>query len=133
MFSRGDEEEAQEPSGVGSWIFAFVAPIAATLVKLGISRSREFLADETGAELSGDPTALADALLKLERAAQVVPSSAAQPATASLFIVNPLAARGSSFRMLFSTHPPVEARVDRLMTMASHRPTSRRRRALLTL
>jgi heat shock protein HtpX len=95
---------------------ALVAPIAATLIQMGISRSREYLADETGARTSGDPEALARALLKLERAAAVVPSRSA-PATASLFIVNPFGALESASR-LFSTHPRTEERVARLMALA---------------
>jgi heat shock protein HtpX len=94
-----------------------VAPLAATLVQLGISRSREFLADEAGARLSGDPEALACALERLHLSAQRVPGEA-QPATASLFIVSPLAGAGSLLQ-LFSTHPAIEERVRRLRAMAS--------------
>ncbi|AUX47981.1 protease [Sorangium cellulosum] len=110
-----DEEGASPLSGLA---LAIVAPIAATLVQLGISRSREFMADETGAKLSGDPEALASALSKLERGAEIVPSEAARPATASLFIVNPLTGAGSLLRW-FSTHPTTEERVSRLLSMAA--------------
>lgn len=95
---------------------ALVAPLAATLVQLGISRSREYLADEAGARISGDPEGLASALEKLARNAERVPGEA-EPATASLFIVNPLAGAGGLLK-LFSTHPPVEERVRRLRAMA---------------
>jgi heat shock protein HtpX len=95
-----------------------VAPIVATLIQLGISRSREYLADETGAEISGDPLALASALDRLDHAAHVVPSEAAAPATASLFIVNPFAG-GAQMARLFSTHPPTEERIARLRALAS--------------
>jgi heat shock protein HtpX len=93
-----------------------LAPIAATLIQLAVSRSREFEADHTGAEVSGDPMALASALRKLERATQVVPAQTAQPAFAHLYIVNPLG--GRTLAGLFSTHPPVEERIRRLEAMA---------------
>ena len=109
-----DEEEGGSP--LGALAMAFVAPIAATLIQLGISRSREFLADETGAQLSGDPEALARALEKLELAAHHVPGEA-QPATASLYIVNPLAGL-SGLAGWFSTHPPMRERIERLRAMA---------------
>ncbi len=94
----------------------FLAPIAATLIQLAVSRSREYEADRTGAEVSGDPLALASALRKLERATSVVPSQTATPAFAHLYIVNPL--KGQGFATLFSTHPPVEERIRRLEAMA---------------
>ncbi|MBI5542448.1 MAG: zinc metalloprotease HtpX [Deltaproteobacteria bacterium] len=120
------DEEGEGGSAAGGLFLALVAPLAATLVQLGISRSREYLADEKGARLAGDPEALASALLKLEHAAQVVvPVAEPRPATASLFIVNPL--RGQSLLRLFSTHPPVEERVRRLREMsgAGSRPLIR--------
>jgi heat shock protein HtpX len=89
-----------------------VAPIAATLVQLGISRSREYLADQTAARLTGEPEGLARALEKLQFVAEWVPSHA-EPATASLFIVSPLSG-GSSLLKLFSTHLPMEERIMRL-------------------
>lgn len=119
--SRDDEGEGG--SAAGGLLLALVAPIAATLVQLGISRSREYMADETGARIGGDPGALADALEKLEAAAQVVPAEPA-PATASLFIVNPL--RGGAVLSLFSTHPPVEERVRRLRELQGRMPGSPR-------
>ena len=108
-----DEEEG---SGAAGLLFALVAPIGATLVQLGISRSREYVADETGARLSGDPLALASALEKLHREAEEVPGHA-EPATASLYIVNPFGALGGLTR-LFSTHPPAEERIRRLRALA---------------
>jgi len=108
-----DEEEG---SGATGLLFALVAPIGATLVQLGISRSREYVADETGARLSGDPLALASALEKLHREAEEVPGHA-EPATASLYIVNPFGALGGLTR-LFSTHPPAEERIRRLRALA---------------
>jgi heat shock protein HtpX len=117
LFGGSDRDE--EGDGGGGILVALVAPIAATLIQMGISRSREFLADETGARTSGDPEALARALLKLERAAAVVPSGST-PATASLYIVNPFGALERASR-LFSTHPRTEERVARLLELARRR------------
>jgi len=109
-----DEEEA---SPAGGLLFALVAPIGATLVQLGISRSREYLADEAGACISGDPLALASALQKLHRSAELAPAGAgAEPAAASLCIVNPFGGLRGLVR-LFSTHPPAEERIRRLLAM----------------
>jgi heat shock protein HtpX len=97
-----------------------LGPLAATLIQLGISRSREYLADETGARLSGDPLALASALERLDAVAHAGPSQRAQPATASLFIVNPFAG-GARISRLFATHPSTEQRVARLRALAAGR------------
>lgn len=96
-------------------VTAVLAPIAAMLIQMAISRSREYAADESGAKVSGDPLALASALKKLEMASRALPMPAAGPATAHLFIVNPLSAR--SLANLFSTHPPIAERVARLERM----------------
>jgi len=106
-----------EGSPAGNLLFMLVAPIGATLVQLGISRSREYLADETGARLTGDPLALASALARLQRSAEAVPAQAA-PATASLFIVNPFGGALAGLARLFSTHPPAEERIRRLEALA---------------
>jgi len=111
------QDESEEGSPAGSLALAFVAPLAATLVQLGISRSREYLADETGARLSGDPEALASALEKLHLKAAFVPGDV-QPASASLFIVNPFAGMGGALLKLFSTHPPMQERIRRLRELA---------------
>lgn len=111
---RGDDEEG--PGLAGGLIMAIIAPIAATLVQMAVSRSREFLADEAGARLSEKPLGLASALAKLQQSTQRMPMDA-NPATAHLFIVNPLSS--SSVLALFSTHPPVEERIARLKAMAS--------------
>lgn len=103
-------------------MLALVAPFAATLVQLGISRSREYLADEVGARISGDPEALASALRKLERGSQLIPTENPHPATSSMFIVNPLAGTGTVLK-LFSTHPSTEERVSRLLAMTQNRQT----------
>jgi heat shock protein HtpX len=113
----GAASDDDAPSPVAALALAFVAPIAATLVQLGISRSREYLADETGARISGDPEALASALEKLEAAAGVIPAAASAPATASLFIVNPFTGAGGIVR-LFSTHPSTRERVLRLRALS---------------
>lgn len=112
IFGGGQDDDAPNP--IAALALAFIAPIAATLVQLGISRSREFLADETGARLSNDPEALASALEKLDRTAHFVPPATAAPATASLFIVNPFSGTRSRLTNLFSTHPPMAERVRRL-------------------
>lgn len=93
-----------------------IAPIAALLIQMAISRSREFGADEGGARICGKPLALARALAKLERSARMMPMDA-NPATAHMFIVNPFSARGIA--NLFSTHPPIEERIARLQEMAA--------------
>ncbi len=116
MLGGQSDEEGERHAGSGL-LFALLAPIAATLVQLGISRSREYLADETGARLAGDPEGLASALMKLERGRAVVPVLDPKPATASLFIVNPLFGMGSLWSA-FSTHPSTEDRVRRLMELA---------------
>ena len=118
LFGARDGEE--EGSGASGLLFALVAPFGAMLVQLGISRSREYLADQAGARLSGDPLALASALEKLQREAEEAPVQA-EPAAASLYIVNPFGALGGLTR-LFSTHPPAEERVRRLRAMALETP-----------
>jgi heat shock protein HtpX len=117
LLGGNQEDEEESGSGAGGLLMMFVAPMLATLIQLGISRAREYMADETGAKISGDPEALARALEKLEHGAAVFPAETAQPATASLFIVNPLAG-GSRMLNLFSTHPPMEERIRRLRGLA---------------
>jgi len=112
---RADDEEAG-PSPLAGLVGIMIAPFAAMLVQLAISRSREFLADESGARISGNPLALASALRKIESWSQAVPMSVGSPATAHLFIVNPFS--GGWISALFSTHPAIEARVRRLAAMA---------------
>jgi len=114
MFGGGDDEEGGNP--IGELLLVIVAPIAATLIQLGISRAREFQADELGARILGDPLPLASALEKIEWAAQRG-FMQMNPATASLYIVNPLSGAGGMMRW-FSTHPPTEERIARLRAMA---------------
>jgi heat shock protein HtpX len=99
---------------IGLILMAILAPIAATVIQMAISRSREFLADAGGARISGKPYGLAGALEKLQRASQAIPMDA-NPSTAHMFIVNPLT--GGSLMSLFSTHPPLEERIARLKSM----------------
>ncbi len=114
---RGDDEEDRGGGIIGMLFLIIVAPIAAMIIQLAISRSREYAADRGGAEICGHPLALADALRKLERGVQMLPMEA-NAATSHLFIANPL--RGGLMG-LFSTHPPMEERIHRLEAMAGIR------------
>jgi len=113
-FGRRDDEDSGGGGLLGLLFMAILAPIAATLIQLAISRSREYFADSTGAAVAGSPSGLARALEKLHYASQRLPMDA-NPATAHLFIVNPLT--GGSLVNLFSTHPPIEERIRRLRRM----------------
>jgi len=115
FFGGGGRDEEDRGGGMLGFLFlTILAPIAAMLIQLAISRSREFQADESGAQLSHKPYALASALQKLEVAANRLPMDA-NPATSHLFIVNPL--RGNALFRLFSTHPPIEERIARLRAL----------------
>jgi heat shock protein HtpX len=115
---RGDDDDGGGIGGmIGSLALAIIAPIAAMLIQMAVSRSREYQADASGAEICGRPLALAGALGKLHIASQTVPMLAARPATAHMFIVNPLT--GGGLASLFSTHPPMEERIARLEAMAT--------------
>lgn len=115
IFGGGRSRDDEGAGGlIGALALIILAPIAATILQLAVSRSREYGADATGAQICGDPHALADALAKLERGVQAFPDDA-HPASASLFIVNPLS--GRSVTRLFSTHPPTEERIRRLRAM----------------
>ena len=115
MFGSRDDEEGG--GGLfGTLAMAIIAPIAAMLIQMAVSRSREYLADEGGAKMCGHPLALANALRKLDSGSRSLPMQEARPATAHLFIVNPLTAGG--LLQLFSTHPPMEDRIARLERMA---------------
>jgi heat shock protein HtpX len=113
-FGRRDDEDSGGGGVLGLLAMAILAPIAATLIQLAISRAREYFADSTGAAIAGAPSGLARALEKLHYASQRLPMDA-NPATAHLFIVNPLT--GGSLANLFSTHPPIEERIRRLRRM----------------
>jgi heat shock protein HtpX len=111
--SNDDDEEGNPIAGL---LGIIIAPIAASLIQMAISRSREFLADEAGARLSGNPLALASALRKIEAWSQQVPMHSGTPATAHLFIINPFS--GGGIARLFSTHPATQARIEKLEEMA---------------
>ncbi len=110
---RSNDDEGSHPAA--ALLGIIVAPIAAMLIQMAISRSREFLADAAGARLSGNPLALASALRKIQGFAKEVPMHHGSPATAHLFIINPFT--GGGFAKLFSTHPPTEERIARLEAM----------------
>jgi heat shock protein HtpX len=115
----GVNRDDEEGGGgiIGLIAMAVLAPIAAMLIQMAISRSREYQADATGAHLAGHPQGLARALEKLEYAAKRIPMEAS-PQTAHMFIVNPLS--GRSLLTLFSTHPPIEKRIERLLAMRAY-------------
>ena len=116
LFGGGSDEDGESGGAGGGLLAVLLAPLAALLIQSSISRSREFLADEAGARLSGDPLALASALRKLEAWSREAHVGRATPATAHLFIVNPFA--GGGLVRLFSTHPSTERRVERLEALA---------------
>jgi heat shock protein HtpX len=118
MFGGNNDNRNNPLGGIGVLLVAILAPLAAMLVQMAISRTREYAADRAGAEISGRPLWLASALEKLEHGAQVIdnPAAAHNPATAHLFIVNPL--HGGSMDSLFSTHPSMANRIQRLREMA---------------
>lgn len=117
MFFGGRDSDNRNP--LVALIVLILAPIAAVLIQLAISRGREYEADRGGAELSGDPRALADALAKIDRYAKGLPleTAEAHPATAHMMIINPLS--GEGIAGLFRTHPPTEERIHRLLAMAA--------------
>jgi heat shock protein HtpX len=121
MFFGGRDEEGRRSNPIAGLLVALLAPLAAGLIQMAISRSREFEADRGGAEISGDPRALASALEKIHRVSRGLPLEAAQmhPETAQMMIVNPLS--GGGLASLFATHPPMEERVERLLAMAAGR------------
>lgn len=115
MFGGFRRNEEERGGALGVLLMAIIAPIAALLIQLAISRQREYAADEAGAKLSRDPLSLASALEKLSYSARYIQMDA-NPSTAHLFIVNPLS--GGGLLTLFSTHPPVEERIKRLKELA---------------
>lgn len=112
----GRNERNSNPLGaVGMLLMAVLVPVAAVIIQLAVSRSREYLADETGAGFCGNPLYLANALRKLSMGVARTPMNAVNPSTSHLYIVNPFSARG--MMTLFSTHPPIEERISRLEAM----------------
>ncbi|MBI1806360.1 MAG: zinc metalloprotease HtpX [Ignavibacteria bacterium] len=116
MMFGGGSRDRRDSNGFAELAMLILAPIAAVLVQLAISRSREFAADEGGAHICGRPLSLANALQKLEKGVERIPMQNASPASAHMFIVNPLLGGGIS--KLFSTHPPIAERVERLHNIA---------------
>ena len=119
FFGGGRSSNGERSSPIMGILMMFLAPMAAGLIQMAISRSREYEADRMGAEISKDPKALADALTKIHNYARQIPNQTAEahPETGQMMIINPLA--GVSFDSLFSTHPKTEERVARLMAMAN--------------
>jgi len=111
MFFGGGDDRDRRGGGLGALLMVILAPLAALLIQLWVSRTREYEADSTGAHLTGNPHALARALQKLDAYSKRIPM-VASPSTAHLFIVQPLV--GMSFANLFSTHPPIYKRIERL-------------------
>jgi heat shock protein HtpX len=116
IFGGGRRDDDEHGSPIAALVMMIVAPIAAMLVQMAISRTREYEADRGGAAMAGNPYGLANALLKLEQGKQLVPMHDPKPATAHMFIVNPLS--GGGLMTLFSTHPPIAERVKRLKEMS---------------
>ncbi len=120
MMFGGGRGDGERPNMIISMLMMFLAPMAAGLIQMAISRSREYEADRMGAQISRDPKALADALTKINNYARQIPNQTAEahPETGQMMIINPLS--GVSFDSLFSTHPKTEERVARLMAMAGN-------------
>ena len=118
MIFGGRDSEGRPSNPIAGIAVAILAPLAASLIQMAISRAREFEADRGGAEISGDPAALASALDKIHRYAQGIPLGPAErhPETAQMMIMNPLS--GGGLRGLFSTHPSTEERIEKLMALA---------------
>lgn len=119
IFGGGRDEEGHSTSPVALMVTAVVAPIAAMVVQMALSRSREFMADASGAEISGKPLALASALAKLDEYAHHRVMANATPSSSGLFIINPLAGVRSMAANLFSTHPSTEERIKKLREIAA--------------
>lgn len=121
MFFSGRDEEGRPTNMIASIAVSLLAPLAASLIQMAISRAREFEADRGGAEIAGDPNALADALLKIDAFARGIPmpTAEAHPETGQMMIMNPLS--GGGLRGLFSTHPATEERVARLRALVGGR------------
>jgi len=117
ILGAGRRDDERGGSGLEMLVWAILAPLIALVIQLAVSRSREFGADASGAELVGDPEPLAEALLALERGNEAIPYEYGGPATAHLFIVSPFAGSAQKLMNLFSTHPPIEERVRRLREM----------------
>lgn len=118
IFGLGRDDEEEGGGLLGSLALILIAPMAATLIQLAVSRAREYEADATAARLAGTPDGLIRALQKLEQGAALVPATTARPTTAHLCIVNPLRGTGATLQQLFMTHPPMDQRIARLRALA---------------
>ena len=118
ILGAGRHSDDDNGGAIGQIALMILAPVAAMLIQMGISRSREFLADEAGAQMTGKPLALASALKKIETYAQHKKLPDATPATSNMFIINPLSGSKVSFADLFSTHPKTAARIEKLEEMS---------------
>jgi heat shock protein HtpX len=114
---RGDDDDEGGGGIIGIIVLSIFAPIAALLLQLAISRSREYIADRDGAKISGTPLSLADALRKMDSIAHQIPLATGNPSVSNMFIVNPFS--GNGIMSLLSTHPPIQKRIERLEAMAS--------------
>ena len=121
MFGGSDDDDGPNPAA--ALLLAILAPVAATILQMALSRSREFEADRVGAQIIGDPEPLARALLRLDTVAARTPLEVT-PAQASAYIVNPLTGKQVQFAKLFLTHPPIEERVERLRAMRAEEATT---------
>jgi heat shock protein HtpX len=124
MFFGGNDED--RPNPIVMLILMIIMPIAATIIQMTVSRSREFLADEGAAKMTGHPEWLQSALIKLENYANRYILPEAEPQTAHLFIINPLTGKDFSFQDLFSTHPTTQQRIERLEELKRSRGLYRR-------
>jgi len=113
----GGSSDDERPNGLVMLVLMILAPLAATIIQMSVSRSREFMADEGSAKMTGHPEWLISALSKLESYAKRLPLPEAQPSSAHLFIINPFSGKQFSFSDLFTTHPSTEARVERLESL----------------
>ncbi len=121
IFGAGRSDEEDNGGGMAGMLFTIIiAPLTATLIQMGISRSREYEADEAGGKICGNPLALATALQKIEHYAKNAVMEQATPATSHMFIINPLSGTGKSIMSLFSTHPETAKRVAKLQEQARH-------------
>lgn len=117
---RGNDDDEGGGGIIGIIVLSIFAPIAALLLQLAISRSREYIADRDGAKISGTPLSLADALRKMDSIAHQIPLTTGNPSVSNMFIVNPFSRNG--IMNLLSTHPPIHKRIERLEAMASSQP-----------
>jgi heat shock protein HtpX len=118
LLGGGSDDDDSPMGAIGTLLFIVLAPIAAFLIQMAVSRSRESQADRSGAELLGDPTPLANALIKIDAAARNTPVPQINPSVSHVFLQNPL--RGAKVSKLFMSHPPLEERIEQLRQLGAH-------------